>query len=271
MSSNPQAPVAVLMTAYKAEGTINEAIDSILSNGSVCDILVVDDCSPVPMAESVRPHPRVEILRLSRNGGPGPARNFGLEQLIARNYRYIAIMDADDIALPGKFAKQLAFLEKNPRVGAVGTWARFFDENTRETLFFQAAPTHPDEIRQAIFFNLPMVHPSVMMRTDVFKDVGFYDPRYRTAEDYELMRRVSRKYDLANLGEYLFDYRMSSRGQSLANRRKQLGDRLKIQIEYFEPKNWRAWAGVAQTLVLFVMPVPLVLRMKRWLYSRLES
>lgn len=259
------------MTAYKAEGTINEALDSILSGDLTCDVLIVDDCSPTPVADVARRHPRVEVLRLSRNGGPGPARNFGLEQLIAKGYRYIAIMDADDIALPAKFAKQLAFLEKNPRVGAVGTWARFFDENTRETLFFQAAPTDPEDIRQAIFFNLPMVHPSVMVRTEVFKDVGFYDPRYRTAEDYELMRRVSRKYDLANLGEYLFDYRMSSRGQSLANRKRQLGDRLKIQIEYFDAKNWRAWAGVAQTLVLFVMPTSLVLRMKRWLYSRLEK
>lgn len=257
------------MTAYKAEGTINEAIGSILSGEPACDILIVDDCSPVPVSDVVPAHARVEVVRLPANGGPGPARNFGLQRLLDRGYRYIAIMDADDVALPGKFEKQLAFLERNPRVGALGTFARFFDENTRETLFFQSHPDTPEDIRKAMYFNLPMVHPSVMVRADVFRDVGFYDPRYRTAEDYELMRRVSRKYDLANLEEYLFDYRMSSRGQSLANRRRQLGDRLKIQIEYFESKNWRAWAGVVQTLVLFVMPTSLVLRMKRWLYGRL--
>jgi len=268
MPETASADVAVLMTAYKAEETISEAIQSILANEPACDILVVDDCSPVPVAGVLPAHERISVLRLDKNSGPGTARNVGIEHLLAKGYRYIAVMDADDIALPTKFAKQRVFLEAHPNVGAVGTFARFFDEDTRETVFFQSHPETPEDIRQAMFFNLPMVHPSTMMRADALRALGLYDSRYRTAEDYELLRRISRKFDLANLPDYLFDYRMSSRGQSQANRQRQLADRLRIQLEYFELLNWRAWAGVAKTLVLFALPYPVVIKLKRWWHAR---
>src|SRR5688572_29739897 len=94
------ADVAVLMTAYKAEGTINEAVQSILADETACDILIVDDCSPVPVASVLPAHERISILRLETNSGPGPARNIGVEKLLAKGYRYIAVMDADDVAMP---------------------------------------------------------------------------------------------------------------------------------------------------------------------------
>jgi glycosyltransferase involved in cell wall biosynthesis len=269
MPETARADVAVLMTAYKAERTINEAIQSILANEPACDILVIDDCSPVPVASVVPTHERITIHRLGRNSGPGAARNAGLEILLAKGYPYIAVMDADDIALPTKFAKQRTFLEAHPNVGAVGTFARFFDEDTGETVFFQSHPTEPAAIRDAMFFNLPAVHPSVMLRAEAFRIAGFYDSRYRTAEDYELLRRVAKTFDVANLPEHLFDYRLSSRGQSLANRQRQLADRLRIQVEYFEPLNWRAWAGVAKTLALFAMPNALLMKFKNWRHGRL--
>jgi glycosyltransferase involved in cell wall biosynthesis len=267
-SAQVAAQVAVLMTAYKAERTINEAVGSILANEPACDILVVDDCSPVPVADVLPAHERISVLRLEKNSGPGPARNIGIGRLLEKGYPYIAVMDADDIALPGKFARQRAFLEQNPLVGAVGTWARFFDEATGETVFFSSPPPTPEGIRQAMFFNLPMVHPSSMMRADVFRVCGVYDSRYRTAEDYELLRRIAQTFDLANLPEHLFDYRMSSRGQSLANRQRQLSDRLRIQLEYFEALSWRAWAGIAQTLLLFAMPNALLVKIKSWQNAR---
>lgn len=257
------------MTAYRAERTIGEALQSILANEPACDILIVDDCSPVPVADVVPAHDRIAIHRLARNSGPGPARNAGVEMLLAKGYRYIAVMDADDIALPTKFAKQRAFLDANPKVGAVGTFARFFDEDTGETVFFQSHPTSPEAVRRAMYFNLPVVHPSVMIRADAFRAAGLYDSRYRTAEDYELLRRIAKSFDVANLPEHLFDYRMSSRGQSLANRQRQLADRLRIQFEYFEPLNWRAWAGIAKTLALFALPNALLVKFKNWRHRQL--
>lgn len=265
MRETTPAEVAVLMTAYKAEGTINEAIQSILASGPACDILVVDDCSPVPVASVLPSHERISVLRLEKNSGPGPARNIGIKELLAKGYRYIAVMDADDIALPGKFEKQRAFLESHPNVAVVGTFARFFDETTRETVFFQSHPETPDDIRKAMYSNLPMVHPSTMMRADALRVAGGYDSRYRTAEDYEMLRRISQTFDLANIPEYLFDYRMSSRGQSLANRQRQLIDRLRIQLDYFSPFEWRAWTGIGRTLLLFVMPNAWVVKLKSWL------
>jgi hypothetical protein len=96
-------------------------------------------------------------------------------------------------------------------------------------------------------------HPTWMVRGSVLSQVGLYATAYRAAEDYELLRRITARFDVANLPEYLLDYRLSSGGISLRYRNRQLVDRLRIQLKYFAPLNWRAWAGVLRTLALLAL------------------
>jgi hypothetical protein len=102
-----------------------------------------------------------------------------------------------------------------------------------------------------------------MVRTKVLADVGLYDERYAAAEDYELFRRITRRYKAANVPEFLMDYRISSGGISQRRRVRQLRDRLAIQLRYFEPREWRAWAGVARTAASFLIPKSLAKKMSR--------
>lgn len=253
--------IAVLMTAYNADATIQEAVNSILNGTEPCDLYIVDDCSKNPASGLLDvSDKRITIIRLETNVGPGRARNHGLERIIENGYPYVAIMDADDIAYPERLAKQRAFLDSHPNVGAVGTWARFIDEHTKTTIFYHRPPAAERDARDALYFNSPIVHPSSLMRTDVLRAVGGYDHRYRTAEDYELFQRIATHDDIANIPECLLDYRMSPHGQSLGNRHRQLTDRLKIQWMYFNPLRWRAWAGMGWTLMLYALP-------NRWLIS----
>lgn len=255
--------IAVLMTAYNAEATIREAVASILDGTEPCDLYVVDDCSRIPVSTLFDlSDQRINVLRLETNVGPGRGRNKGLERILAEGYPYVAIMDADDIAYPERLARQRAFLDSHPNVGAVGTWSRFIDEKTKELIFVHRAPVDPSEARNAMFYNSPIVHPSSLIRASALKAVGFYDARFRTAEDYELFQRIGRRYELANLPECLLDYRMSPHGQSLGNRHRQLTDRLRIQWLYFNPLQWRAWAGIAWTLALFLLPNSWLIRLK---------
>jgi glycosyltransferase involved in cell wall biosynthesis len=257
------AEIAVLMAAYNAERTLRQAVDSVRASRVPCDLFIVDDASRVPAAETLGlAHPSVEIVRLARNAGPAGARNAGLETIIARGYRYVAILDADDIAYPDRFAMQKAYLDTHPRVAAVGTAERMIDDETGALLYRYHPPCDPAAVRDAMFFNMALGHTTVMLRASALAELGLYSDRYPVAEDYELMRRLGRRFDLANLPECLTDYRISKSGVSLQRRRRQLFDRLCIQLKYFAPLNWRAWAGVGNTLMLFVVPRALVAMLK---------
>jgi glycosyltransferase involved in cell wall biosynthesis len=101
--------VAVIMPAYNAEKTIRRAVESLMRNAHPFDLLVVDDCSRIPVAEVLGPLPaNVEVLRLEHNAGVVGARNAGVSRLLARNYVFIGVMDADDVSHPDRLARQIA-------------------------------------------------------------------------------------------------------------------------------------------------------------------
>jgi glycosyltransferase involved in cell wall biosynthesis len=259
---------AVLVAAYNADKTIRQAVESVLSGSHDCHIYVVDDCSSTPVSDVLAGYDNVEVIRLKRNRGPAVARNIGLSKILAKDYDYVAIMDADDVSMPKRLARQACFLDKHPRVGAVGTWTRHFDEHTGEPTLERQRPADPEAIRNMMFFNAGISHASAMFRVEALRTVGVYSENYPAAEDYELLRRIGQKYDLANVPECLLAYRVSSQGQSLGRRRQQLTDRLRIQLRYFAPLNWRAWAGVAQTIVSLVVPVKVVHALKQKVMRR---
>ena len=255
--------LAVLMAAYNSEATIKMAVGSITGNTYPCDIFIVDDGSRVPVSEVLGNIPKVEIIRLPQNQGLARALNAGLNHILQRGYKYIARADTDDISYPDRFAKQVAFLDSHPGVGVVGAWGRHFDETTGNTTLIKPTPTNSDAIRKRLFFNNSLVHASAVIRADVFRVVGPYSTGYPAAEDYELFRRISQRYALANLPKVLLDICESRRGISLSKRHRQVYDRLCIQFKYFEPLQWRAWAGVAKTLLLFAVPVRVVIAIKK--------
>jgi glycosyltransferase involved in cell wall biosynthesis len=248
--------VAVIMPAYNAEKTLRRAVESLTRDAEPFDLLVVDDCSQIPVADVLGPLPAyVEVLRLARNAGVVGARNAGVSRLLARDYEFIAVMDADDVSHPERLAKQVAFLKANPGIALVGAWARYVDESNGATVFLCRPPCDPAAMRDALYLNNCTVHSSWMVRAQALREVGLYDERYPLGEDYELLRRLAARFDLANLPEYLIDYTISMSGLSMQKRRAQLLDRLRIQAAYFDPRHLSAWLGVARTLLLFGVPL----------------
>jgi glycosyltransferase involved in cell wall biosynthesis len=251
------------MAAYNTDETLRQAVGSVLRSTYPADLYIVDDCSRIPVADVLGPLPeRIEVIRLETNSGPAVARNVGLQRILARDYRYVAIADADDICHPNRIARQVAFLENNAKVGAVGGWARFINESTGEMVLPFTPPTDPAALRKAMFFNINCSHTSCMIRTEALMRVGLYSKHYPAAEDYELLRRIATQYDVANVPEFVMDYRISLGGISVRRRRRQLFDRLRIQTKYFEPREWRAWAGILNTVSLFLLPRTLVTKLK---------
>ena len=98
----------------------------------------------------------------------------------------------------------------------------------------------------------------------MLRAVGVYSARYPVAEDYELLRRIAKQYAVTNIPIVLIDYQRSTGGVSLTRRRRQLFDRLRIQLKYFKLWEPDAWLVVSKTLLLFLVPVALIAKIKAY-------
>jgi glycosyltransferase involved in cell wall biosynthesis len=255
--------VAVAMPAYNAERCINRAVQSLAKSTFPCDVFIVDDGSTIPVTQVLAAAPlAVRVLRLQKNHGIAHARNVGLKAILAEGYEFVACLDADDICYPERIAKQVEFLNRHPEVAAVGAWGRHIEEHSGNTISVHRTPPDAQAAKTAMRSNMSMINSSVMIRTDVLRAVGLYSEQYPAAEDYELLRRISTRFAIANIPEILVDICISPHGISLMRRRRQLLDRLKIQLKYFEPVQPGAWLGVARTLLLFLVPPSLHSRSK---------
>ncbi|WP_368503238.1 glycosyltransferase family 2 protein [Alkalihalophilus sp. As8PL] len=111
----PSTPplVSVITPLYNAESFINETIQSVLNQTYTnWEMLIVDDCStdngPDIVKEYQEKEDRVYYVRLKDNSGAAIARNVAIQ--LAKG-KYIAFLDSDDLWLPAKLEKQVAFME----------------------------------------------------------------------------------------------------------------------------------------------------------------
>lgn len=250
------------MPAYNAERFIGRALQSLAASTLPCDVYIVDDGSQVPVAQILDDNPKIHIVRLDTNRGIAQARNAGLKAILDRSYEFVACLDADDVCHPERFAKQVEFLDRHPEVAVVGTWGRHVEEKSSDTISIKRTPADAVSAKRAMRANMAVINTSAMIRTDALRAVGLYSERYRAAEDYELFRRISAKFAIANIPEVLVDICISRDGISLSRRRRQLLERFKIQLKYFEPMQPGAWAGLARTLALLLVPASLHAKVK---------
>jgi glycosyltransferase involved in cell wall biosynthesis len=248
--------VAVVMAAYNAEATLPEAISSVFASIVPVHLFIVDDASHRPVVdvfvERMGDIPaNVTILRSEVNTGPAGARNMAIRRIIEEGYPYAAVLDADDLAHPERFAKQATFLDANPNVAAVGTWANFVHDETLAIVSAESYPLLPSDIRRALCINSCFINSSVMFRVSALQAIGAWDESMHTGEDYDLFCRLARRYDLANIPEYLVDYRLSRGGISLTGLGSQARARLWVQLRNLPHRlhYWQVWAGVFRSTV----------------------
>jgi glycosyltransferase involved in cell wall biosynthesis len=145
---------------------------------------------------------RLTVLENENNLGLIASLNRGLE--MARG-EYVARMDADDVALPKRLQRQVAFIRTSPRTGLCGTWFRTFGGACSTVV---RPPTGAEDMAAKLFHESPLAHPTVMFRRALFADHGLrYSHEYPHAEDFELWTRVAQVTELANLPEVLLRYR----------------------------------------------------------------
>lgn len=203
LQSNDWPKITVLLPAYQAAAFLAESLESLCRQTYPhFEVLVLDDGSTDATAEIAGSFcardTRFQLQRLPHRGLVATL-NEGLRQL---RTPFVARLDADDVCAPARFEKQLAFLEKNRAVGVVGTWLAV--GNWAGPLFLTPA-TDPDRIAALLFFDCPVMHPTVMARSEALRGQT-YDPAFTHAEDYDLWERISSSVRFANISEPLVLY-----------------------------------------------------------------
>lgn len=219
--------ISVILPVYNCEAYIGEAVDSILQQTyRNIELIVVNDGSTDGTAKILQAYTDPRLVVISQeNARIVKALNAGLAVCKGD---YIARMDADDVSLPDRFEKELAFLEANPEIMLVGTGSKIVDTQGN-TLGYHRHPTRPDELKFYTIFDAYFVHSSVMFRREVRDRIGYYSENTKVHEDFNYWSRITRIYKTANLPEVLLLYRELNSGMSKTSTSLQHEERLRVQ------------------------------------------
>ena len=197
--------VSVVMPAYNAEKYISEAIESILNQTFTdFEFIIIDDGSIDDTVGIINYYndDRIRLIQNEVNLGVAQTLNKGIE--LSRG-QYIARMDADDISLPTRFEKQVAFLDVNPDVAVVGSDIELFGMVNEKRSF----SSKHDDLKVELLFNNCFAHPSVMLNHKFFGSKKLlYNPKVNKMEDYDLWVRAAISNKLACISEVLLRYRV---------------------------------------------------------------
>ena len=221
--------ISVIMPAYNAEKYIAEAMDSILNQTfRDFEFIILNDCSKDRTEEIILSYddPRIVYVKNEENMGVARTLNRGLDMAKGE---YIARMDADDISLPERFEKQVAYLDANADIAVLGTNIELFTD--KKSLGFREFSHNPELMALDMFFSCGVAHPSVMMRTNVIQNLGGYAPEFNGLEDYELWCRVLEHYNITTLPDILLQYRIHGNQvtKNPSPRHQELQQQLKIR------------------------------------------
>ena len=210
MTPEDHPKLSVAMSVYDGERFLAEAIDSILAQSfGNFEFLILDDgsrdSSPAILADFAARDRRIRLIRRENRGLVA-----SLNQLLAEaRAPLVARMDADDVALPTRFARQIAFLDAHLDYGVIGSRCDDIDaEGAPYAIRPSLHPTTHEGFLAAIASQEPLLcHPSVMYRREIVLAVGGYHAAFRHCEDLDLWLRLASVTRLASLEEPLLRYR----------------------------------------------------------------
>lgn len=180
------------------------AVESVLSeNLSDLELIIVLDGVELPEDREWRVDPRVRILHIPRSLGPAAAMNIAIATIKSP---YVARLDSDDRDLPGRLAKEVAYLDEHPDVVAVSSRTHRIDENgvRRGVVRLPAGA----DIRRHLLVSNVVPHSTLAFRRDAAEAVGLYNPELRQMEDYDLILRLAVIGPIAQFEEPLVEYRV---------------------------------------------------------------
>jgi glycosyltransferase involved in cell wall biosynthesis/predicted SAM-dependent methyltransferase len=208
--------VSVFIPSYNHAPYVAAAIASVQAQSfGDFEIVVTDDGSTDGTADIVAAiqEPRLRLNRFARNLGAAAATNDAIRRCRGE---YLALLNSDDVFLPHKLERQVAFLDANPGVGAVFGQTHAIDKDGapldeassfNRRIFEVENRSQAEWLRYFFFHGNCLCHPTIMIRRRCYEEVGLYDARFLTLPDFQMWMRLVSATDIHVLPEKLIGFR----------------------------------------------------------------
>jgi glycosyltransferase involved in cell wall biosynthesis len=225
----PEIKISVVTAVYNGALYLKECIDSILvQTFREFEFIIINDGSTDSTEEIIKQYEDSRIVYIKNEVNKKLVKSLNIGLSVGRG-KYIARMDADDIAYPNRLQVQFDYLEAHPEIGICGTSVDAFFEDTgkRQRVDFASDDT---SIRAFTFFQSPFCHPTVMIRKEVLDAHHLnYPGEYYRAEDYALWLELLKHTQGANIPSMLLHYRKHESSETaLAD--TQIEERIQVVI-----------------------------------------
>lgn len=257
----------LLIPCYNNFEGLIESLKSVLYPDDKYLILIIDDGSNHPLDEgeiktcvgSMKP---VIVLHNKKNLGITKTLNNGLSWIEENtSSKYIARLDCGDICTPNRFTTQVGYMDLHSEIGLLGSWCRFEDKKKEEEYLY-VTPVRHNKIQRAMYFRNVFIHPTVMFRTSLLEQTGYYPENFTYAEDYAFFWKLITMSKSYVIDEFLVTCEININGISFKKKTEQIIARYKVVKKFSKSKLLRAISFFKLSL-LYIMPKRLILQLKK--------
>lgn len=268
--------VTVSFPVYNSMPYLRLALDSILAQTFTdWELVAIDDgsidASYETLMEYAAADPRIRVYQNKCNRGLAFTRN-RIATLADESSEFIALMDADDEAVPERLETQIRYLDDHPEIAALGSSITIIDESSRAVLK-RDYPSSTRAIRRGCLCANPCANPSMVFRKSLVLSVGQYDASCVGCEDYDFLLRILEHENVANCPQYLVRYRISAGQWKQAHLKESLEATLRTQRKYLFGHGLFSLKALILHLVkypLLILPNAAIMAMfKKYAYRKL--
>ena len=241
--------VSVVMATYNHASFVAASMRSVLEQ-SHCDFefLIADDGSADDTPDVVRSirDPRIRFFDNRVNRGAGIVTN---ELIQHATGKYVALINSDDVWMPGKLSAQVNFLETHHDVAATFGRVCFIDRDSLEipkdrlspyfaTVFDQENRSRGAWLRRFFVEGNCLCHPTILIRRQVYGQLGTYDNRLRQLPDLDMWIRVAKAYSFTVSAEPMIRFRLlpgeNASSDTSVNRIRTMNEHFLIARRFFD-------------------------------------
>lgn len=258
----------LLIPCYNNFDGLIDSLKSVFYLSGKYLVLIIDDGSGEPVTMEridnvMDPKKRLIVLQNEKNLGITATLNKGLSWIEKNtDAKYIARLDCGDKCDKERFVLQVKYMDAHPHTGLTGSWCRIIDDETSFAYSYKT-PTQQASIKKAMYARNVFMHATVMFRTSLLKQVGYYPANFEYAEDYAFFWKLINVSESFIFNKFLVICELNKKGISYKNKSKQLAARWRVINAFGSNLVLKISAYIRLTL-LFILPKRIALQFKRW-------